>query len=289
MDDNTVIGRLPTFASLLWSLWLKMPSTLRGFAYRAIARWGHGTTSPFVKRLPFGLIMKTRSIRVVEALSTQYVGVHTSIPVPTILDVIHDPSLDGTGVCVLMTALSGRSMFELALNGVDIRTFSVEHISALSDKLREWLCQLRALPPPSDGSICGLAGTSIASYRLSYSRNVGPFPTTEEFHLQNCLRVRGSDAAEAHALGDKRDRRHYRLCFTHGDLTPANILLDADYRPVGIVDWQCAAWLPEYWELVSSVSQCPLYVEWHDMLRDILPMYDDELALDRMLWKYRNF
>lgn len=289
MNDDTMVGRLPTFASLLWSLWLKMPSKLRGLVYRKSAYWSSRTSSPSVKRLPFGLIMKTRSIRVVEALSTQYVGTHTSIPVPTILDVIQHPSFGGTGVCVLMTALPGRSMLQFAREGVDLRTVSAEQVSTLSDTLREWLCQLRALSPPSDGLICSLENTSLVSHRLSYSRSVGPFPTAQAFHKQNCLRVRGNDSAEAHALDNKRQQKQYRLCFTHGDLMPANIILDDEYRPVGLVDWECAGWLPEYWELISSVAQAPRYAEWCDLLRNILPMYDDELALDQMLYKYSNF
>ncbi|KZV68878.1 hypothetical protein PENSPDRAFT_581803 [Peniophora sp. CONT] len=233
--------------------------------------------------------MKSRKVRVVEAFSTQFVKAHTSIPVPTILDVICDPSIGGTGVLILMTALPGPSMLDLAWEGVELGTLSSEQVSVLSDTLREWLSQLRALPPPIDGLISGLLRTSFVSYRLSHSRSVGPFPTKQAFHEQNCLRVRGTDPAEAHALERMRNQKQYRLCFTHGDLFPANILVDAEYRPVGLVDWECAAWLPEYWEIVSSIAQIARSNEWHDLLRGILPMYDDELALDQMLWPYLNF
>ncbi|VDB89961.1 unnamed protein product [Peniophora sp. CBMAI 1063] len=281
--------RRPSLASFLWSLWLKMPVQLRSLAYQALQRFGSATSSPFVMRLPFRLVMKTRSIRVVEALSTQLVGTQTTIPVPTILDVIHTPSQDGTGVCVLMTELPGRSMLALAREGIDLTALSNEQASTLSDTLHEWLLQLRALAPPSNEMVSGIASTSFVSYRLSHSHSVGPFRTMQAFHEQTCLRVRRADGPEAHILGAARDQKAYRLCFTHGDLTPGNILVNSDYRPVGLVDWECAAWLPEYWEIVSSVAQCPRSTEWRNMFRSLFPMYDNELALDRMLWKYSNF
>ncbi len=43
--------------------------------------------------------------------------------------------------------------------------------------------------------------------------------------------------------------QRYHLCLTHGNILPTNILIDNNYVPVGLIDWQCAAWMPEYWEL----------------------------------------
>lgn len=38
--------------------------------------------------------------------------------------------------------------------------------------------------------------------------------------------------------------------FTHGDLSPRNIIVLND-KIVGIVDWEEAGWFPEYWEYVK--------------------------------------
>jgi hypothetical protein len=38
--------------------------------------------------------------------------------------------------------------------------------------------------------------------------------------------------------------------FTHADLAPRNILVDkSTYEITGIVDWECAGWYPDYWEM----------------------------------------
>ena len=35
--------------------------------------------------------------------------------------------------------------------------------------------------------------------------------------------------------------------FTHADIAPRNIMVDAQYRITGIIDWEAAGWYPDYW------------------------------------------
>ena len=46
---------------------------------------------------------------------------------------------------------------------------------------------------------------------------------------------------------EHRSRTYYKICLTHGDLTPHNILVDENVRPVALIDWETAGWMPEYW------------------------------------------
>ncbi|KZT28713.1 hypothetical protein NEOLEDRAFT_1167245 [Neolentinus lepideus HHB14362 ss-1] len=49
----------------------------------------------------------------------------------------------------------------------------------------------------------------------------------------------------------------HRLVFTHNDVAPRNIMIadDDSGRITGLIDWECAAWLPEYWEyLVGALG-----------------------------------
>ncbi|SRR5260221_4470406 len=86
--------RQPTVGSLLWTVWLCVPNALRTAAYRALLLFGSDTDSTAVMQLPFDLYAKHKPrawvrealVRVV----TQFVSQNTSIPVPTILDVLSD-------------------------------------------------------------------------------------------------------------------------------------------------------------------------------------------------------
>ena len=54
-------------------------------------------------------------------------------------------------------------------------------------------------------------------------------------------------------LSKRTGQKPYRICFTHGNISPTNVLVDKNYVPVGLIDWGCAGWMLEYWELTSSL------------------------------------
>jgi len=55
--------------------------------------------------------------------------------------------------------------------------------------------------------------------------------------------------------------------------------------PVGLVDWACAAWMPEYWELTSSICIRQRYAGWVRIFKAALPQYEEELAVEMEIWK----
>ncbi|KAJ7806391.1 hypothetical protein B0H14DRAFT_2610457 [Mycena olivaceomarginata] len=48
--------------------------------------------------------------------------------------------------------------------------------------------------------------------------------------------------------------KSYRIHLVHGDLLH-NAFAEADLRPAGIVDWECVAWMLEYWETRVVVAR----------------------------------
>jgi len=64
------------------------------------------------------------------------------------------------------------------------------------------------------------------------------------------------------AIAARVRKKPYRICFTDGDISPSNILVDENYMPVGLIDWGCAAWMPKYWELTSSIYIRQRYTSW---------------------------
>ena len=269
----------------MWSLWLRMPENTRKLIYRIAALFSHKTTSFRVCRLPFGLYIKSGDHHLIaEALATQYVSLNTSIPVPTILDVIENDSKFGT--MFLMTEVPGRTLPD---TGVDLNMISEEKLAIFSNTIRDWISQLRSLAPPPGDSICGFLGGKFYSYRIKCDHAVGPFESQHIFHAQYFCELRMKedepDYQRITALSYAMRRKCYRLCLTHGDLTPNNILVDENYKPTGLVDWQCAAWMPEYWELTSAMWRRQRYPAWNTAFTQAFPQYADEVAVEAELWK----
>ncbi|KAF8965981.1 hypothetical protein BDZ97DRAFT_1917976 [Flammula alnicola] len=204
--------RRPTISSFMWALLLRMPQTLRTSVYRCVMRVGEQTSSPSVFRLPFGLYAKAGDdSNVIEALATQYVSMNsTSIPVPTILDIIKD---DSVGSLFLMTRVPGRPLADME---GDLDTLSPEQLSVFSNTMRDWLTQLRSLTPPSDGLVCGFLGGDFSSYRIKFDSRVGPFESQDVFHAQAFCTLRPSSGSTISALAQSVRQKRYRICLTHG-------------------------------------------------------------------------
>ncbi|KAF9512173.1 hypothetical protein BS47DRAFT_1394462 [Hydnum rufescens UP504] len=99
----------------------------------------------------------------------------------------------------------------------------VDHIVM---QLATFFVQLRAMPPPP--------GIAIGSSQLRFG---GPLDSAPE------------PVRTVHSV------RH-RLVFTHDDLALRNIMVadDDSGRIAALIDWECAAWLPDYWEYSKVVN-----------------------------------
>ncbi|KAJ3991678.1 hypothetical protein F5050DRAFT_1580993, partial [Lentinula boryana] len=40
--------------------------------------------------------------------------------------------------------------------------------------------------------------------------------------------------------------KDYKIVFTHGNIIPFNILVDDELRLTGLIECECASWMPEY-------------------------------------------
>ncbi|KAK0186168.1 hypothetical protein F5146DRAFT_171719 [Armillaria mellea] len=73
------------------------------------------------------------------------------------------------------------------------------------------------------------------------------------------------------------------IVFTHGDLWDHNIMVDQGHI-TGIVDWEWAGWLPEYWEYTSILQWIGIQMPWILRLAT-LPgyKYSEEMKCDLAL------
>ncbi|KAJ7913848.1 hypothetical protein B0H13DRAFT_1529976, partial [Mycena leptocephala] len=134
-----------------------------------------------------------------------------------------------------------------------------------------------------DQRICGFSGGPLFSYRIN-GEVVGPFDTVADFHAQPFCAVGPTEYASATAhiqrLISDRPNRPYEIHLVHGDLLLHNIMADEDLRPTGLIDWECAAWAPEYWERASSSRVHYNFMWcWKDILDKAFPKHEDDMAL----------
>lgn len=226
-------------------LWLSTPRSLRRITYWGLCHPGrklYGKVS-FTQRLPFGLFLKWGFEQNIEreALSTIYVAMNTTIPVPTVLDVIED----GKFTLMLMTSLPGAEISGYIEDGEVPEEY-------FETTMRDWLGQLRALTPPTGSwQVCSVAGGPVKSFRVEPDP-FGPFPDVASFHekiLRACPVVEWPRLEQIVSLSYAKP---HRVCFSHGDLHMSNILFH-EGRMSGLVDWECAGWFPEYWDYTMAI------------------------------------
>jgi hypothetical protein len=180
-----------------------------------------------------------------------------------------------------MSRLPGEELGRQQRNG--FAKLPIEVQDTVLSQLATYFAELRALPPPPGCVISTCeGGPLVGELRLSeqFGDPVGPFHTEAEFNAH--LRNQGP-------LEDAPERirafhvKQYKLVFTHGDISPRNIMVK-DGRVTGIIDWENAGWFPEYWEYVKAVG----YKEWEERafkkrVREFLRPYDEEVELDALL------
>lgn len=174
---------------------------------------------------------------------------NNGIPVPIVVDNV---TIDGVTALVL-SRLPGRTVIEVR----DTLKMDERYSHKLSGQLTSLLFQLRSIPPPSE-SVCGFGGNSntpVHCERIAMdAKPRGPWPSVSDFHHYLVTRARldipPSKADIVLAQIRLSHSRQHRVCLTHNDLGPQNVLVDDEFNVTGLIDWEAAAWMPEYW-LVS--------------------------------------
>ncbi|KAF9067680.1 hypothetical protein BDP27DRAFT_1403723 [Rhodocollybia butyracea] len=312
---------LQVLLGLVWRVWTRFPARFRRRVYLFVARrWGTRTGSGVssVRRLPFNLALKSTFDRPseIETKNMQFIRKKTSVPVPRVFDHI-SPGKEGGGL-ILMSWVDGENLLawlnrhiswppemqpnlDILLNSTsrEETALAVAHLDPiyptlevadnhpLLTDLRTVLTQIRAMPPPETGAICGVDGGPLIWAHCCDRTILPPVESIASFHdllLQKVHWKSRLDRIRLIAL-PVHSKKH-RICFTHSDLNPSNIVVKDD-RLAALIDWEFSGWYPEYWEYTQLEMQNlhikKLNVFW-ERVGFFTGQYEGELRLERALW-----
>lgn len=83
-------------------------------------------------------------------------------------------------------------------------------------------------------------------------------------------------------------RSDHSITFTHGDLTPRNIIVkDGEIR--AIIDWEFAGWFPEHWEYVKFLECCTDCHDWKNYAPHVFDTsYEKELVIHQAIVRWQR-
>ncbi len=183
----------------------------------------------------------------------------------------------------------GRSLKELSklMTSFNKPVLDLSDSAQLIADLKKALTELRSIPPPPpSGEVSGLHSSPFIHIRCGDSCVVQPLKNIRAFH--DMLLPNASCVSRMPRLLPPVYAKPHKLCFSHCDLNPTNILVTEDGRLAAIIDWEAAGWFPEYWEYTSTVMQNVdseiLGTFWDAVGAFENGCYEKELELERALW-----
>lgn len=228
--------------------------------------------SPQVYRLPFGLYAKNYersgdnepvALKLLEEKAP-------SVPAPLLIDKFED--IDGKK-WLIMTRLPGLRVYDVLYR----MTYPERH--RLANDLSRVIQQLHRIPNTTPYLFANASGGRIYDRRAA-SSGCGPYQSEGDWNAQISKPWQQEFVkAIPHAFS-----KTHKSVFTHSDLFFSNVLIDGG-RLSGIVDWECAGFLPEYWEFTKAMraavgdpdAQAIYNRIWGDQ-------FQQELEVERWLW-----
>ena len=248
----------------------KITRKLRRLAIR-YARKYCTRLSPNVVKLNSGIVVKVApTLTFAEAYALQYVAKQTSVPVPRLID-----AYESKGVkFIVMEYVNGAPLSKLW------GKMKKEEKSSLLRELRQYVDELRNVPPPRPGWVGALDYSPADDERIS-SNPMGPFQNHDAFHLFLRWGIENPTVSPHIEIALAHKRYQHRTVLTHGDLAPQNIIVN-NGKIVAIIDWETSGWFPEYWEYSLAWQSSWRWVEWRRRLGEFLDVYEAELEIEKM-------
>lgn len=212
------------------------------------------------------------------AVAMKYIAENTTLPLPTIYCAFERKGF----TYIVMSRIPGSPI------GHRWKQRPQKSKARLLGQLRRYVEEMRSLRPPKEDCVQAADGGKLYDSRLLGGlAGFGPFNSIGEFHffLRSGASSSPEQFQEVNELVEMHNTTTYSTRFTHGDLSSMNILVRDD-NIVGIVDWDTAGWLPEYWEYTSA-SNVNVYNEfWKVEIPRFLQEYPEALHMESLRQKY---
>ncbi|RPA84251.1 kinase-like protein [Ascobolus immersus RN42] len=241
----------------------------------------HNNTGPSIFYLPSTnqILKYGGSVRLAEAAALRFVAKHTSIPVPR----VHEAYIKNGCTFIFMDKVEGENLSVILDPEEQEDAVAQEVLNRIKSEMKEYVAQLQALRGPSYGAVGEEYSEDVCFKHLPVTVKTvgrlyyGPFATRSEYNegLVNALRNgRWHGELDEEDLGlierIKADLTDEKV-FTHGDLNPANILVDRSTgRITGIIDFGEASFSLPGQEYYTAKSRTYGAMEgWGAMLEEI--------------------
>ena len=178
-----------------------------------------------------------------------------------------------------MTSLPGTP-----LESVLHRTSYAERDQLAAD-LTQIVSQMHRIRNTTPYRYASSVGGPICDRRLGMENN-GPFNSEEEISLRIAKNTQFQGYAIKQVPG--AFSRSHASVFTHGDLYFTNVLVDGG-RLSGIIDWEQASFMPEYWDFTKAMRTARSE-EARGIYRKVWgDRFELELETERYFWKVFPF
>lgn len=200
---------------------------------------------------------------------------YTTIPAPRIVDV---GEYSGK-TYMIMTRLPGEHLIEV------MHLMSYAERDRFADDLADCVAQLRKIPNHTPYRFANTVGGPITDHRLPEGQP-GPYNSEADFNNYLTSHLGCTPDKVLDGLTMHQDHRSF---FTHSDFFSLNLLVEGG-RLTGIVDWECAGYMPEYWEFIKAkrAAHCKPVME-GIFARTFGREYESEWEIERKLWRLTPF
>jgi thiamine kinase-like enzyme len=151
--------------------------------------------------------------------------------------------------------------------------------------------QLRSLPFLDNIPLGGVQGEDCKDARRGLHVNPKPIMNIKQFEDFIFTRSKTASPLYTQFLRDILPPSWVQCVFIHGDVRPANIIVDMDddgaWRVIAVIDWETSGFYSKYWESVKMTNNLMPrdYFDWYRYLLESLSprRYSIQWLVDR-LW-----